>query len=75
VVENKLLGSLIVGFLLQGFGHAADKIRIAYPVAAGHFMTLPLAEKLSGGRTQHHSEKDQGKAGRGQASDRGRDQS
>jgi NitT/TauT family transport system substrate-binding protein len=42
---NKLLGSLIVVFVLQTSVHAADKIRIGYPVAAGHFITMPLAEK------------------------------
>jgi len=43
-VVNKLLGSLIVLFLFQTSVHAADKIRIAYPSAVGHFITLPLAE-------------------------------
>jgi len=44
-VVNKLLGSLIVPFLFQTSVQAADKIRIAYPSAVGHFITLPLAEK------------------------------
>jgi ABC-type nitrate/sulfonate/bicarbonate transport system substrate-binding protein len=44
VVVNKLLGSLIVVFLFQYSVHAADKIRIAYPSAVGHFITLPLAQ-------------------------------
>ena len=41
---NKLLRSLIVVFLFQTSVHAADKIRIAYPSAVGHFITLPLAQ-------------------------------
>src|SRR5262245_38573226 len=44
-VVNKLFGSLIVLFLFQTSVHAADKIRIAYPSAVGHFITLPLAEQ------------------------------
>jgi NitT/TauT family transport system substrate-binding protein len=45
VVVNKLLGSLIVVFVLQASVHAADKIRIGYPSTVGHFITLPLAQK------------------------------
>jgi NitT/TauT family transport system substrate-binding protein len=42
---NKLLGSLIFVFLFQTSAYAVDKIRIGYPVAAGHFITLPLAQQ------------------------------
>lgn len=43
---NKLIGPLIVAFLLlETLVHAADKIRIGYPSTVGHFITLPLAEK------------------------------
>jgi NitT/TauT family transport system substrate-binding protein len=45
VVVNKFLGPLIVVFLFQTSVHAADKVRIGYPSAVGHFITMPLAEK------------------------------
>src|SRR5262245_60519251 len=44
-VVNKLFGSLIILFLFQTSVYAADKIRIAFPSAVGHVITMPLAEK------------------------------
>ncbi len=41
---KKILGAMLV-LLLQPSAHAADKIRIGYPSAVGHFITLPLAQK------------------------------
>ena len=42
---NKILGGLLIVFLLHGLVQAADKIRIGYPSTVGHFITLPLAQK------------------------------
>ena len=40
----KELVALLVLVLFQLSAHAADKIRIGYPSAVGHFITLPLAQ-------------------------------
>jgi NitT/TauT family transport system substrate-binding protein len=37
--------TVLLALLFFNSAHAADKIRIGYPVAAGHFITMPLAEK------------------------------
>ena len=42
---KKVFGTLIVLLVFQSSVHAADKIRIGYPSAVGHFITLPLAQK------------------------------
>lgn len=42
---NKILGGLLTIFLLYASVAAADKLRIGYPSAVGHFITLPLAQK------------------------------
>ena len=42
---NKILGALLVLFLFHSSVHAVDRVRIAYPSAVGHFITLPLPEK------------------------------
>jgi ABC-type nitrate/sulfonate/bicarbonate transport system substrate-binding protein len=42
---KKVLGALLVFLIFQLSAHAADKIRIGYPSAVGHFITLPLAQK------------------------------
>ena len=41
---KELLVALLVLVLFQLSAHAADKIRIGYPSAVGHFITLPLAQ-------------------------------
>ena len=42
---RRLLAVLLASFFLQASAHGADKIRIAIPTLAAHFMTFPLAQK------------------------------
>ena len=42
---KRVLGAMLMLLVFQPSAHAADKIRIGYPSAVGHFITLPLAQK------------------------------
>jgi ABC-type nitrate/sulfonate/bicarbonate transport system substrate-binding protein len=42
---TNILTVLLALFLFDRASHAADRIRIGYPSAVGHFITMPLAEK------------------------------
>ena len=45
MIENSL-GALLVLFIFHSSAHRrGDKIRIGYPSAVGHFITIPLAQK------------------------------